>query len=98
MSTSGKLDPVAAASQLTGWSAVEGREAITKTFNFPDFNAAFGWMCRVAMMAETSDHHPEWSNVYNRVDVVLATHDSGGVTEKDLALGRFMDIAAASDP
>jgi 4a-hydroxytetrahydrobiopterin dehydratase len=54
-------------------------------------------MCRVAMMAEASDHHPEWFNVYNRVDIVLTTHDAGGVTEKDLALGRFMDIAATSN-
>jgi 4a-hydroxytetrahydrobiopterin dehydratase len=91
-----KLDPVEAASQLAGWSAMEGREAITKTFRFAEFNAAFGWMCRVAMMAETLDHHPEWSNVYDRVDVVLATHDAGGVTEKDVELGRFMDIAAGS--
>jgi 4a-hydroxytetrahydrobiopterin dehydratase len=80
---------------LEGWSVVEGREAISKTFRFTDFNAAFGWMCRIAMMAEAADHHPEWRNVYNRVDVVLATHDAGGVTGKDVALARFMDIAAA---
>ena len=96
MTKSNKLDPHEAASRLAGWSAVEGREAIKKTFHFADFNAAFGWMCRVAMIAERSDHHPEWFNVYNRVDVVLATHDAGGVTAKDLALGRFMDSAAAS--
>jgi 4a-hydroxytetrahydrobiopterin dehydratase len=80
---------------LEGWSVVEGREAITKTFRFTDFNGAFGWMCRVAMAAEVADHHPEWFNVYNRIDVVLATHDAGGVTAKDLALARFMDLAAS---
>jgi 4a-hydroxytetrahydrobiopterin dehydratase len=90
-----KIDPAEAASRLNGWSVVRGREAIEKTFRFANFNAAFGWMCRVAMVAETSDHHPEWFNVYNRVDVVLATHDAGGVTAKDLALAQFMDIAAA---
>lgn len=89
-----KLDPVEAASQLTGWSTVTGRDALKKTFRFTDFNATFGWMCRVALMAEATDHHPEWSNLYNRVDVVLATHNAGGVTLKDLALARFMDTAA----
>ncbi len=93
--TSAKIDAGEAAKKLVGWSAVDGREAITKTFRFADFNTAFGWMCRVAMMAETADHHPEWSNVYNRVDVVLTTHDAGGVTEKDLVLARFMNLATA---
>jgi 4a-hydroxytetrahydrobiopterin dehydratase len=92
----GKIDPAEAASRLTGWSVVNGREAIEKTFRFADFNAAFGWMCRVAMLAETRDHHPEWFNVYNRVDVVLTTHDAGGVTANDIALARFMDVAAAA--
>ena len=96
MSTAGKIDPSEAVAQLEGWSAVKEREAIQKTFRFVDFNAAFGWMCRVALMAETSDHHPEWFNVYNRVDVVLATHDAGGVTGKDITLARFMDTAAAA--
>ena len=79
---------------LTGWSKVEGRDAIQKTFKFKDFNAAFGWMSRVALAAEKADHHPEWSNVYNRVEVVLTTHDAGGVTENDVAMATFMDRAA----
>jgi 4a-hydroxytetrahydrobiopterin dehydratase len=89
-----KLDAAAidaALSELDGWRRVEGREAITKTFHFADFNAAFGWMARAALMAEKMDHHPEWANVYNRVDVTLASHDAGGVSERDIALARFMD-------
>jgi 4a-hydroxytetrahydrobiopterin dehydratase len=89
--------PVAdALAQLPGWSAAEGREAIAKSFRFADFNAAFGFMTRVALAAEKLDHHPEWSNVYNRVEVLLATHESGGVTARDLALAKIMDAAAAS--
>ncbi len=84
-----------ALADLAGWSKVEGRDAIGKSFKFKDFNAAFAWMTRVALAAEKADHHPEWSNVYNRVDVVLTTHDAGGVTEKDVALARFMDEVAA---
>ncbi len=84
----------AALAQLEGWAAAEGRDAIVKTFRFDGFNAAFGWMARVALKAETMDHHPEWSNVYDRVEVLLATHDAGGVTDKDVALARFMDAAA----
>ena len=79
---------------LSGWSEVDGRDAITRAFRFSDFNAAFGFMTRVALKAESMDHHPEWFNVYNRVDVTLATHDAGGVTEKDIALARFIDAAA----
>lgn len=79
---------------LDGWQRASGREAITKQFQFADFNAAFGWMTRVALMAEKLDHHPEWSNVYKRVDVTLATHDVGGVTRLDIELARFMDRAA----
>ena len=75
--------------------AVEGRDAITKEYRFKDFNAAFGFMTRVALHAEKADHHPEWTNVYNRVEVTLATHDSGGVTDKDVSLAHFMDEAAA---
>ena len=78
---------------LAGWNKVDGRDAIAKTFKFKDFNAAFAWMTRVALAAEKADHHPEWSNVYNRVEVVLTTHDAGGVTEKDVALAKFMDGA-----
>ena len=76
---------------LDGWSEVDGRDAISKSFQFKDFNAAFGWMSRVAMVAEKMDHHPEWFNVYRTVDVTLATHDAGGVTEKDIALAKAMD-------
>ena len=83
-----------ALAQLTGWSAVSGRDAITKSYKFADFNAAFGWMTRVALAAEKLDHHPEWFNVYNRVDVTLATHDADGVTDLDVQLATIMDAAA----
>ncbi len=83
-----------AVSQLSGWGAVDGRPAIAKSFRFADFNAAFGFMSRAALLAEKLDHHPEWSNVYNRVEVVLTTHDAGGVTELDMKMARFMDEAA----
>ena len=73
------------------WSMVEGRSAIRKVFEFKNFNAAFGFMTRVAMVAEQMNHHPEWFNVYNRVDVTLSTHDAGGVTEKDFKLAEKMD-------
>lgn len=76
---------------LDGWQAVEGRDAIHKEFRFADFNAAFGFMTRVALMAERMDHHPEWFNVYNRVAITLSTHDAGGVSERDVALARFID-------
>ena len=75
----------------TGWAAAEGRDALLKSFRFKDFNAAFGWMARVAMEAEKLDHHPEWSNVWNRVEVTLTTHDAQGLTELDQALARAMD-------
>ncbi|PYG29103.1 4a-hydroxytetrahydrobiopterin dehydratase [Pelagimonas varians] len=75
----------------TGWEMVEGRDALKKSFNFKHFNAAFGWMTRVAMFAEKWDHHPEWFNVYNRVDVVLTTHDVGGLSTLDAKLARKMD-------
>ena len=81
----------AALSALDGWDDVAGRDAIAKSFLFKDFSAAFGFMTRVAMKAEQMDHHPEWFNVYNRVDVTLATHDAGGVTARDVTLARFMD-------
>ena len=80
--------------KLTGWTAVVGRPAITRTFTFEDFNAAFGFMSRVALKAETLNHHPEWFNVWNRVDVVLTTHDAGGLTQLDLELAGFMDSLA----
>ena len=86
-----KIGAAAALAGLTGWAPVEGRDAIAKTFRFKDFSAAFGWMTRVALAAEKLDHHPEWFNIYNRVDVVLATHDTDGVTELDVKLARIMD-------
>jgi len=80
---------------LPGWREVEGRDAIARTFRFADFNAAFGFMSRVALKAEAMNHHPEWFNVWNRVDVTLSTHDAGGLTERDIALAKFMDESAA---
>ena len=80
---------------LKDWAEVDGRDAISKTFQFKNFNAAFGFMSRCALMAEKMDPHPEWFNVYNRVDVTLATHDADGITEKDIKLAAFMDQAAA---
>ena len=94
MSRPARIGAAAALAQLTGWSAAEGRDAITKTFKFADFNAAFGWMTRIALAAEKLDHHPEWSNVYARVEVLLATHDADGVTELDVTLAKLMDAAA----
>lgn len=101
MSRPQKIGADAALARLSGWAKVEGdRDAITKTFKFKDFNAAFGFMTRVALKADQLDHHPEWFNVYNRVDVTLATHDaangSGGVTELDVTLAGFMDSIAAN--
>jgi 4a-hydroxytetrahydrobiopterin dehydratase len=94
MSRPTKIGAAAALTQLTGWSGVVGRDAISKTFRFKDFNAAFGWMTRVALAAEKLDHHPEWFNVYSRVEVTLATHDADGVTELDVKLAAVMDAAA----
>ena len=91
-----RIDADEALGSLQGWSRSSDREAIVKSFRFADFNAAWGWMSRVALLAEKLDHHPEWSNVYNRVEVLLTTHDAGGVTELDLAMARFMDEAAAA--
>ena len=83
-----------ALARLPGWSEVAGRDAITRTFVFKDFNAAFGFMTRVALKAEQMDHHPEWFNVYNKVEVTLATHDAGGVTERDVKLAETMNRLA----
>lgn len=82
---------------LTDWSVDAGEgDAIQRTFRFADFNAAFGFMTRVALMADKRDHHPEWFNVYDRVEVRLTTHDAGGVTDKDVELARFMDTVAVA--
>lgn len=78
----------------TGWREVEGRDAITKRFEFKNFVEAFGWMSRVALNAEKLDHHPEWFNVFKTVEVTLSTHDAGGLTELDLRLARKMDALA----
>ena len=78
---------------LDSWAEVEDRDAIQKSFRFQDFNEAFGFMGRIALMAEKMDHHPEWFNVYNRVDITLSTHDAGGVSERDIALAKFIDTA-----
>ena len=86
----------AALAELSGWTIVEGREALQRRFTFRNFNEAFGFMTRAALTAEKMDHHPEWSNVYKTVDVVLATHDAGGLTELDLKLARAMDRIAAT--
>lgn len=80
---------------FSDWRASEDRPAIVRTFRFADFDAAFAWMSKVAVVAAAADHHPEWRNVYNRVEVVLTTHDAGGVTAKDLALAAAMEAAAA---
>ncbi|MEA2949136.1 MAG: 4a-hydroxytetrahydrobiopterin dehydratase [Alphaproteobacteria bacterium] len=77
--------------KLSGWSEVDGRDAISRTFKFADFNEAFGFMARAALIAEKLDHHPEWFNVYNKVEVTLSTHDAGGVTERDVKLAEAMD-------
>jgi len=79
---------------LKGWSEVSGRDAIQKSFKFADFTHAWAFMTRVALAAEKADHHPEWSNVYNRVDIVLSTHDAGGLSEKDISLAKFIDSVA----
>ena len=80
---------------LPGWSQVENRDAITRTIRFKDFNAAWGFMNRVALAAEQMDHHPEWFNVWNRVDIVLSTHDAGGLTQRDIDLAKRIDEFAS---
>ncbi|WP_421789922.1 4a-hydroxytetrahydrobiopterin dehydratase [Hyphobacterium sp.] len=89
-----KIGAAKAAEELKKWSVVEGRDAIHREYHFADFNEAFGFMTRVALRADQMDHHPEWFNVYNKVKVLLATHDADGVTTLDLELARFMDSIA----
>jgi 4a-hydroxytetrahydrobiopterin dehydratase len=84
----------AALGKLTGWAEVSGRDAIARKFTFKDFNQAFGFMTRAALVAEKMDHHPEWFNVYKTVEVTLSTHDAGGVTELDVTLAEAMDKIA----
>lgn len=93
-----RLDPVErdmALRNLGLWTWEEKRDAITRRITFPDFSAAFAFMTRVALAAEQADHHPEWSNVWNRVDVLLTTHDAGGLTQKDVDLAAKIDTFAA---
>ena len=92
-----KLDTAArdaALGTLDGWSLAEGREAMVRSFRFADFMSAFGFMGRVAVYADVVDHHPEWFNVHGRVDVALTSHDVGGISQRDIAMARFMDRAA----
>ena len=90
-----KIGAEAALKQRPLWRKAQGeRDAICRTFRFSDFTAAFGFMTRTALMAEKLDHHPEWFNVYNRVEVTLTTHDAGGVTELDVEMAKFIDAAA----
>ncbi|RKQ95961.1 4a-hydroxytetrahydrobiopterin dehydratase [Maricaulis maris] len=86
-----RIGAQAALAQLSGWQVVDGRDAIRKVFEFTDFNQAWGFMSRVAVKAEAMNHHPEWFNVWNKVDITLATHDAGGVTGLDVELAGFMD-------
>lgn len=85
----------AAMAAIPEWQMVDGRDAITRSVKFTDFNAAFGFMAQVALAAEKLDHHPEWFNVYNRVDITLSTHDAGGLTALDIKLAEFIDRVAA---
>jgi 4a-hydroxytetrahydrobiopterin dehydratase len=87
-----------ALAELPLWHEVEGRDAIARSLRFGSFDAAFGFMARVAIVAERLDHHPEWTNVWDRVDVVLATHEAGGLTARDVELARRIDAIAGSTP
>ena len=83
-----------ALARVKSWREVAGRDAITRKFVFKDFSEAFGFMARAALVAEKLDHHPEWSNVYNKVEITLSTHDAGGLSDKDVALAKFIDQVA----
>ena len=85
----------AALARLPHWRLVEGRDAITRQFKFADFNSAFAFMTRVALVAEKMNHHPEWTNVWNTVDITLTSHDAGGLTERDVKLAEAIDQLAA---
>ena len=84
----------AALKKLSKWKSVKDRDAIARSFKFENFNEAFGFMTRVALLADKMDHHPEWFNVYNKVDVTLSTHDAGGVTQNDIDMATAMDAYA----
>ncbi len=84
----------ALATALPGWSLVAGRDAISRSFRFADFSQAWGFMARVALLAEKHDHHPEWFNVWNRVDITLSTHDAGGLSVRDTQLAAAIDAVA----
>jgi 4a-hydroxytetrahydrobiopterin dehydratase len=86
-----KTDRAAALKRLKGWREADRGKAISKTFEFDDFSAAFGFMTRVALVAEKMDHHPDWSNSYHKVQVSLSTHDAGGVTDSDILLAEAME-------
>lgn len=94
MSRPPRIGADAALSELPLWAAAQGRDAIVRRLRFKDFAEAFAFMTKVAAKAEAMDHHPEWSNVYNRVEVLLTTHDAGGVTALDVELARFVDSVA----
>jgi 4a-hydroxytetrahydrobiopterin dehydratase len=84
----------AALAELNGWKMTEGRDALTRSLKFTDFSAAFGFMTQVALAAEKLDHHPEWSNVWNRVEITLSSHDAGGLTQRDIDLAKIIDKLA----
>ena len=93
----GQTERDAALKALDNWQLAPDREAIVKSFKFKDFGAAFGFMTRVALLAEKADHHPEWSNIYNKVEITLTTHNAGGLTQRDVKLAGAIDrlLAAA---
>ncbi len=86
-----EADRAALLAEFPGWTLREDGKAITRTFTFADFNEAFGFMARVALYADKADHHPEWFNVYNRVEMTLTTHDAGGLSARDAAMARFIE-------
>ena len=93
-----KLPPNILLEKTKGWTLLKNREAITKTWLFQDFNAAFSFMTRIALKAEALNHHPEWSNVYNRVCIILTTHDMDGLSDLDLQMADFIDSLAENQP
>lgn len=86
-----EADRAAALATLPQWALAPERDGISRRFTFADFNEAFGFMARVALLAEKADHHPEWSNVYNRVDILLTTHDAGGLSQRDIDMAKAID-------